>query len=50
LKRCIMLACPFTATHGALCASCHTWAYITLADVRYRSERPPTRPQQLALL
>ena len=41
--RCAFVGCEAPAEAGGFCAACHEWAYVTLADPRYRTEPVPSR-------
>ena len=41
-RTCIYVDCTREATHFASCQMHWEWAYVTLADKRYRTERPPS--------
>jgi hypothetical protein len=41
--RCAIAACNRVSTDRGFCGPHAEWAYVTLADNRYRSEEPPGR-------
>ena len=45
IRKCAFVKCPRLAVRGGFCKPCHAYAYETLANPRFRTEKPPAAPR-----